>query len=198
MKTIQLTLAEAIKQAVQFFVDNDGEFSKFAITSIIRSDVNNRKYNLSDVDGTALWHTQVREEFQYLLDRDELPVEFDRDEHDVFQKTTYQVYAPNTNFVKVVIPPKNDSPKPIDTNPFSKLQTNPTKIYSSDSSTTDNLLRIRNYITKRGSATLKNIQSCLKQKGVTCKDILKDLKSQSDLVITPSDNISEYKVTLNS
>jgi hypothetical protein len=198
MKTAQLTLKEAIKQTVKFFTDNGGEFSKFTITSIIRGDVNNLKYELSDVAGTNLWHHEVRETFEQLLNDSELQIRFNRDHYDETHKTTYQVYvgadipvitavqkpSPNNPFTRVVTP---------NSNPFAGLKTNPTKV--SGSSTTDNLLRVRNYLRNKGTASLKSIQSRLKQKGVTCKAILKDINSQSDLVVTPSENLSEYKVT---
>jgi hypothetical protein len=93
MKTAQLTLKEAIKQTVKFFTDNGGEFSKFTITSIIRGDVNNLKYELSDVAGTNLWHHEVRETFEQLLNDSELQIRFNRDHYDETHKTTYQVYV---------------------------------------------------------------------------------------------------------
>ena len=172
-----MKLEEAIKKEVELKVGE--EFSIYDITVSLREKLNNDDIYIDQLDykyldagffGYNLKHSEVRKVFRDL--EDELKVE-------VVKTGTYVTYkhssVTNTNKVAnnsiVVDSPVSGVSKSIQVARFED--------------------EIINYLKNKGSATTEQIQSRLKQKGITCSDIKNFVEGLDCVEVEPSGFVSK-------
>jgi hypothetical protein len=191
MQPTQQTLDEAIKGIVEVFVSEEESFSIYSITLALRDLINQgwiRIYGLADtskpidledssskiVNTQELSHREVKEAFLNLLQNGSLDCAVVS--HGKF--TTYGKVVYSTP-VTPVNPPVNIP---------SSAYPSPTQTPSVDDFTD----KIVSYLRNKGEATLKQIQSRLKTKGITCKDIEDGLSRVSEVALEAKGDLSKF------
>lgn len=190
MKTLEITLKNAVIDTVAFFSKYKMDFSIFEVTAMVRTEINYGKYTIEGVRLANnkdmiqfISHQDVRDQFADLFDSDELGA--CKLKHTGGQYNIYGVEAIADDVDDVV----NDILKVASTStpvPTS-VQTSPTLSYN----------LVETYVKNRGEATLKQIQSRFKAKGVTCRDLFRILTSDNAFSIDESSKcVSKFVVTV--
>lgn len=169
MKTI--TLQTAVMLALETFSAMRGAFSAYEITQYIRQKVDS-DYVLSDGDYVD----------EYDEDEDEDVIYTDIS-HEKVRKLVTELYD-NGLFAATKTIGKNPTTQasfilytPVD-------RTVATVSKPANPTTPDYITKVDAYLATKGSATVKQIQSALKLKGVTCDDILKAISDYSGVSST--------------
>jgi hypothetical protein len=189
MQPTQQTLSDAIKGVVEVFLSEEESFSIYGITLSLRDLINQgwiRIDGLLDdekpidpeddssrlVPSQDLPHYLVKRCFQQLFDQGELHC-------DVISRGKFTTYG--TPRIAVVSAPVPTTPYP---QTYSQPQTQPTVDDYAD--------KIVAYLRNKGEATLKQIQSRLKTKGITCKDLEDALSRVSEVALVAKDDLSKF------
>jgi hypothetical protein len=204
MKTLNITLANAVEDTVNFFTKYNTNFSIYEITQLIRCEVNYKKYQLDGVDVTDdenmiqfVSHGDVKDIFLDMFSDGTF------EDLKMVQRGDYNVYGLdiiNDDVNNILDEDDEDDEDWEDALNISTPTTsvNTTVAASTTSTTLDEQLVA--YISKKGQATLKQIQSRLKIKGMTCADLLqiisKNRKLDIDTTSDYTDVVSRFVVTL--
>lgn len=182
MQKLQQTIEEAVTGVVEVFISEDEKFSVYNITTSLRDLLNqgwiritglqdskepvDLEDNSSDkVDSQYLPHSLVKETFQKLLNEGKIKCS-------VYGRGMFTTYGPE---MQVCVSPAPQQSQPAQSKP--------------DQNTLEK--KIEAYIQNRGAATLKQIQSRLKIKGVTCKDIEQIVSGLTGVACELADTISK-------
>jgi len=191
MQPTQQTLEDAIKGITEVFLSEEETFSIYGITLSLRDLINQgwiridgltaarKPIDAEDdssmlVDSQELPHSLVRETFNRLYQNGDLDCAVNSRGKFTTYGDPFKVY-PVTN----VSPPT--TPYPQVTSPF---VTKPSVDELTD--------KIVSYLQNKGEATLKQIQSRLKTKGITCKDIGDALNKVSEVVLEAKSDLSKF------
>lgn len=202
--TIKITLPEAVQEAIDFFVRREVEFSIFDITRSIRDDVNINKYEVTHHETGTIYHNDVKEVFENLLkDSDLLEfVEYRSSNHDgrygVYRKSN-SYKTSDKNFNEALCKQIDRVLEVLDGDDDELIPNDRGDGFEDSFKVVEDILTeaeaVKDYIQNKGVVTLKQIQSRLKTKGITCQNILNKLCSLSDVKVTPDKDghISKYK-----
>ena len=157
--TPQLTLTEAVTQAVNELKTSKGAFSAYDVTTAVRAAANGGEYALPGLEargnqsGITYWvdHANVKTIVDTLLNDGTLA---NLGLTNVNYNGSFRVFE----FATTSATPSSSPSVPV-----SNTITNPTRSPVAQ--------RIDNYLSNVGSATLRQIQSTLKVNGLTCKDL---------------------------
>lgn len=179
MKTI--TLQTAVALAIRDLLPL-GPFSAFDVTQLIRVQVD-KDYELSDVFDFGILDDEDGTEFTEVSHEDVKAIVVEMFDNGLIDATrgygtkngnSFVQYTPNAAGIKVA------------TGPIL------TPAVGAQPSTDPLLGKIQSYLTNKGSATIKQIQSALKINGITCEDIAKILQLSSAAQL--NDSISKVVV----
>ncbi len=177
MKTI--TLQTAIQLTIEALLTMGGSFSAYQVTKGIRASVD-KDYHISDVDTTVRFDDDLDEEIEY----SEIPHDRVKElVQELFENGLFQAdvgYVNDGINAYKVFCPVTPTPQ-VPGNTVQQILNNVANLPAQD--WTDKILP---YIERKGGASAKQIQSALKIKGITCKQILDELDIDVPTGLTPS------------
>lgn len=195
MQPTQQTLEDAIKGITEVFLSEEETFSIYGITLSLRDLINQgwiridgliaarKPIDAEDdssmlVDSQELPHSLVRETFNRLYQSGELSC-------GVISTGKFTTYGD----ISKAIPTPNVAPP---TAPYPQSYPQATSQPTTQSSVDELTDKIVSYLQNKGEATLKQIQSRLKTKGITCKDIEDALNKVSEVALEAKSDLSKF------
>jgi hypothetical protein len=183
MQKLNQTIEEAVTGVVEVFISEDETFSIYNITTSLRDLLNQgwieisglqraiKPVDLEDdsserVETQELPHSLVKDTFLNLFNNHKLKCE-------EVGRGKFTTYGP---IVWIAAPATPATP----VHPTQTISKNSTSIQKSVDDLTD---QIERYLKTKGQATLKQIQSRLKEKGITCSDLEKTLTKLDGIVL---------------
>jgi len=189
MKKVTLTLKQAVEDTINFYSKHEGEFSIWTLTNDIKNDFKNGKYKVEGrLQVWEIYHDTVKSIFLEVQDR--LNVGMVRTQKSPSGEL-FRIYGALGAVDTMVNIRNRVNPVPNDPTPFVA----PAPI---DTVGEDRVSRIISYLSNKGRATLKQIQSALKEKGITCDKIREDLLTQDTVTVTGDSTVSKYVATFKS
>lgn len=182
MQKLEQTIEEAVTGVVEVFISENETFSIYNITTSLRDLLNQGWISITGLDKTQK-PIDLEDDSSELVETQELPHHLVRDTFqnliqtgaikcDPISRGKFTIYGP---VVFVAGPAYSPAPKQVTTN-----SQNSTRAQKAADDLTE---QIENYLKAKGAATLKQIQSRLKEKGITCSDIEKTVKKINGVVL---------------
>lgn len=179
MQKLEQTIEEAVTGVVEVFISENETFSIYNITTSLRDLLNQGWISITGLDKTQkpidleddssdlvetqeLPHYLVKDTFSKLLNSGQIKCS-------VVAKGKFTTYGPESIVTRA---PQQ--------NPVNTISQNSTRVQKAADDLTE---QIENYLKAKGAATLKQIQSRLKEKGITCSDIEKTVKKINGVVL---------------